>query len=279
MREISTVDITRVIERLCIDANTILGDDVLAAIREAHRQESSEVGKDILCQILENAALARDLKLPLCQDTGLAVVFVELGQDVHLVGGDLETAVNEGVRRGYSNGYLRKSSLDPVKRENFGDNTPAIIHIEIVPGDKLKISVATKGFGAENMSEVVLFPPATGIDGVKRFVIEIVERAGANACPPVIVGIGLGGNLEKAALIAKKSLLRPLGVRHPDPEIARIEVDIINEINNLGIGPQGMGGSVTALDVHIETYPTHIGSLPVAVNVQCHCHRHKEQVL
>ena len=279
MREISTVDITRVIERLCIDANTILGDDVLAAIREAHRQESSEVGKDILCQILENAALARDLKLPLCQDTGLAVVFVELGQDVLLVGGDLETAVNEGVRRGYSNGYLRKSSLDPLKRENFGDNTPAIIHIEIVPGDKLKISVATKGFGAENMSEVVLFPPATGIDGVKRFVIEIVERAGANACPPVIVGIGLGGNLEKAALIAKKSLLRPLGVRHPDPEIARIEVDIINEINNLGIGPQGMGGSVTALDVHIETYPTHIGSLPVAVNVQCHCHRHKEQVL
>ena len=279
MREISTVDITCVIERLCIDANTILGDDVLAAIRDAHRQEASEVGKDILCQILENAALARDLKLPLCQDTGLAVVFVELGQDVHLVGGDLETAVNEGVRRGYSNGYLRKSSLDPVKRENFGDNTPAIIHIEIVPGDKLKISVATKGFGAENMSEVVLFPPATGIDGVKRFVIEIVERAGANACPPVIVGIGLGGNLEKAALIAKKSLLRPLGVRHPDPEIARIEVDIINEINNLGIGPQGMGGSVTALDVHIETYPTHIGSLPVAVNVQCHCHRHKEQVL
>ena len=279
MREISTDDITSVIEKLCIDSNTILGDDVLDAIRQAHKQETSEVGQEVLCQILENAALARDQKLPLCQDTGLAVVFIELGQDVHLVGGDLETAVNEGVRRGYINGYLRKSSLDPVKRENYGDNTPAIIHIDIIPGDKLKISVATKGFGAENMSEVVLFPPATGIDGIKRFVVERVEKAGANACPPVIVGIGLGGNLEKAALIAKKSLLRPLGVRHPDPEIAQIEEDILTEINKLGIGPQGMGGSVTALDVHIETYPTHIGSLPVAVNLQCHCHRHKEQVL
>jgi fumarate hydratase subunit alpha len=279
MREISTDDITRVIEKLCIDANTILGDDVLEAIRQAHKQETSEVGKEILCQFLDNAALARDQKLPLCQDTGLAVVFVELGQDVHLVGGYLETAVNEGVRRGYANGYLRKSSLDPVKRENYGDNTPAIIHIEIVPGDKLKISVATKGFGAENMSEVVLFPPATGIDGIKRFVVERVEKAGANACPPVIVGIGVGGNLEKAALIAKKSLLRPIGMRHTDPDIAQIEEEILTEINKLGIGPQGLGGSVTALDVHIETYPTHIGSLPVAVNLQCHCHRHKEQLI
>ena len=279
MREISTDYITSVIEKLCIDSNTIMGDDVLDAIRQAHTQETSEVGKDILSQFLENAALARDQKQPLCQDTGLAVVFIELGQDVHLVGGDFETAVNEGVRRGYINGYLRKSSLDPVKRENYGDNTPAIIHVEIVPGDKLKISVATKGFGAENMSEVVLFPPAVGIDGIKRFVVERVEKAGANACPPVIVGIGLGGNLEKAALIAKKSLLRPLGERHPDSEIAQIEEDILAAINNLGIGPQGMGGSVTALDVHIETYPTHIGSLPVAVNLQCHCHRHKEQIL
>ncbi len=279
MREISTDYITSVIEKLCIESNTIMGDDVLDAIRQAHKQETSEVGKDILSQFLENAALARDQKLPLCQDTGLAVVFIELGQDVHLVGGDFETAVNEGVRRGYINGYLRKSSLDPVKRKNYGDNTPAIIHVEIVPGDKLKISVATKGFGAENMSEVVLFPPAVGIDGIKRFVVERVEKAGANACPPVIVGIGLGGNLEKAALIAKKSLLRPLGERHPDPEIAQIEEDILAAINNLGIGPQGMGGSVTALDVHIETYPTHIGSLPVAVNLQCHCHRHREQIL
>ena len=279
MREIFTVNITNVIEKICIESNTILGDDVLNAIRQAHKQENSEVGKEILFQVLENADLARDQKIPLCQDTGLAVVFVELGQDVHLVGGDLETAINEGVRRGYINGYLRKSSLDPLKRENYGDNTPAIIHIDIVPGDRIKLTVATKGFGAENMSQVVLFPPATGIDGIKRFVVERVEKAGANACPPVIVGIGLGGNLEKAALIAKKSLLRPLGVRHSDPEIAQIEEDILREINKLGIGPQGLGGSVTALDVHIETYPTHIGSLPVAVNLQCHCHRHKEQLI
>jgi fumarate hydratase subunit alpha len=279
MREISTKNITNAIEKLCVESNTILGDDVLNAIRQAHKQENSEVGKEILFQVLENADLARDQKIPLCQDTGLAVVFVELGQDVHLVGGDLETAINEGVRRGYINGYLRKSSLDPLKRENYGDNTPAIIHIDIVPGDRIKLTVATKGFGAENMSQVVLFPPATGIDGIKRFVVERVEKAGANACPPVIVGIGLGGNLEKAALIAKKSLLRPLGVRHSDPEIAQIEEDILREINKLGIGPQGLGGSVTALDVHIETYPTHIGSLPVAVNLQCHCHRHKEQLI
>lgn len=279
MREISTENITNAIEKLCVESNTILGDDVLNAIRQAHKQENSEVGKEILFQVLENADLARDQKIPLCQDTGLAVVFVELGQDVHLVGGDLETAINEGVRRGYINGYLRKSSLDPLKRENYGDNTPAIIHIDIVPGDRIKLTVATKGFGAENMSQVVLFPPATGIDGIKRFVVERVEKAGANACPPVIVGIGLGGNLEKAALIAKKSLLRPLGVRHSDPEIAQIEEDILREINKLGIGPQGLGGSVTALDVHIETYPTHIGSLPVAVNLQCHCHRHKEQLI
>jgi fumarate hydratase subunit alpha len=279
MREISTENITNAIEKLCVESNTILGDDVLNAIRQAHKQENSEVGKEILFQVLENADLARDQKIPLCQDTGLAVVFVELGQDVHLVGGDLETAINEGVRRGYINGYLRKSSLDPLKRVNYGDNTPAIIHIDIVPGDRIKLTVATKGFGAENMSQVVLFPPATGIDGIKRFVVERVEKAGANACPPVIVGIGLGGNLEKAALIAKKSLLRPLGVRHSDPEIAQIEEDILREINKLGIGPQGLGGSVTALDVHIETYPTHIGSLPVAVNLQCHCHRHKEQLI
>jgi fumarate hydratase subunit alpha len=279
MREISTENITNAIEKLCIESNTILGDDVLNAIRQAHKQENSEVGKEILFQVLENADLARDQKIPLCQDTGLAVVFVELGQDVHLVGGDLETAINEGVRRGYINGYLRKSSLDPLKRVNYGDNTPAIIHIDIVPGDRIKLTVATKGFGAENMNQVVLFPPATGIDGIKRFVVERVEKAGANACPPVIVGIGLGGNLEKAALIAKKSLLRPLGVRHSDPEIAQIEEDILREINKLGIGPQGLGGSVTALDVHIETYPTHIGSLPVAVNLQCHCHRHKEQLI
>jgi len=279
IRQIPTAEITNTVKRLCIESNTILGDDMLKAIRQAKDMEESPVAKDIFDQFLKNAEIACAEGIPLCQDTGLAVVFVELGQDIHLVGGSLEDAINEGVRLGYQEGYLRKSSLDPIKRENFGDNTPAITHIEIVPGDKLKLAVATKGFGAENMSRVVLFPPSAGLEGVKKFVIERVERAGANACPPVIVGVGLGGNLEKAAIIAKKSLLRPNGQRHSDPQIAQIEEELLEEINRLGIGPQGLGGKITALDVHIETYPTHIGSLPVAVNLQCHCHRHKEQVL
>lgn len=279
IRQISTEEITNTVRSLCIESNTILGDDMLQAIRQAHAAEESAVGKDIFKQLLNNAELARREGIPLCQDTGLAVVFVELGQDVHLVGGCLEDAINEGVRLGYQEGFLRKSSLDPINRKNFGDNTPAITHVEIVPGNKLKLSVATKGFGAENMSRVVLFPPAVGLDGAKKFVVERVEKAGANACPPLIVGIGLGGNLEKAAIIAKKSLLRPIGQRHSDPQVAQLEEELLQEINNLGIGPQGLGGKITALDVHIETYPTHIGSLPVAVNLQCHCHRHKEQVL
>ena len=279
MREISSEEITNTVKRLCIESNTILGDDMLQAIRQAYDDEKSPVGKDIFSQFLDNAEIARRESIPLCQDTGLAVVFVELGQDVHLVGGSLEDAVNEGVRQGYQVGYLRKSSLDPIKRENFGDNTPAITHVELVAGNQLKLSVATKGFGAENMSRVVLLPPAAGLDGAKKFVVERVEKAGANACPPVIVGVGLGGNLEKAAIIAKKSLLRPIGRRHLDPQVAQLEVELLEEINKLGIGPQGLGGTITALDVHIETYPTHIGSLPVAVNLQCHCHRHKEHIL
>jgi fumarate hydratase subunit alpha len=279
LRQISTTEITNAVKKMCIESNTILGDDMLQAIRQAHDVEESAVAKDIFNQFLKNAEIARKEGIPLCQDTGLAVVFIELGQDVHLVGGSLEDAINAGVRQGYREGYLRKSSLDPIKRENFGDNTPAITHVEIVPGNKLKLSVATKGFGAENMSRVVLFPPATGLDGVKKFVVERVEKAGANACPPVIVGVGLGGNLEKAAIIAKKSLLRPIGQRHSDPQVAQLEEELLEEINKLGIGPQGLGGRITALDVHIETYPTHIGSLPVAVNLQCHCHRHKERVL
>jgi len=279
IRQIATSEITNTVKRLCIESNTILSDDMLKAIRQAKNMEESPVAKDIFNQFLKNAEIACAEGIPLCQDTGLAVVFVELGQDIHLVGGSLEDAINEGVRLGYQEGYLRKSSLDPIKRENFGDNTPAITHIEIVPGDKLKLAVATKGFGAENMSRVVLFPPSAGLDGVKKFVVERVEKAGANACPPVIVGLGLGGNLEKAAIIAKKSLLRPIGHRHPDPQIAQMEEELLEKINRLGIGPQGLGGKITALDVHIETYPTHIGSLPVAVNLQCHCHRHKEEIL
>ncbi len=278
-RKIPAEEITQTVRRLCIEANTVLGEDVIRALRKGYETEESPIGKDIFLQILENAKIAKEEGIALCQDTGLAVVFVELGQDVHVVGGDLTESINEGVRQGYRDGYLRKSSLDPLIRENFGDNTPAIIHTEIVPGDKLRLMVATKGFGAENMSRVVLFAPVVGIEGIKKYVIERVEEAGANACPPVIVGIGIGGNLEKAGIIAKKSLLRPIGQRHSNPEIARLEQEFLEEINKLGIGPQGLGGTVTALDVHIETYPTHIGSLPVAVNLQCHCHRHKEAIL
>ena len=279
VREISTQEITKTVKRLCIEANTVLGKDMMEALRKGHETEESPIGKDVFLQILENAKIAKEEGIALCQDTGLAVVFVELGQDVHVVEGDLTESINEGVRQGYRDGYLRKSSLDPLIRKNFEDNTPAIIHTEIVPGDKLRLVVATKGFGAENMSRVILFAPAVGIEGVMKYVIERIEEAGANACPPVIVGVGIGGNLEKAAIIAKKSLLRPIGQRHSNPGIARLEQKLQKEINKLGIGPQGLGGTITALDVHIETYPTHIGSLPVAVNIQCHCHRHKEAVL
>lgn len=279
IREITAQEITTRVRDLCIEANIVLPDDLIEAYKKGYEREESPLGKGIFRQLLENAKIAQEEKIALCQDTGLAVVFVEMGQDVHIVGGDLTASINEGVRQGYRDGYLRKSSLDPLTRKNFGDNTPAIIHTEIIPGDKLKLTVATKGFGAENMSRVVLFAPAVGIEGIKQFVVQRVEKAGANACPPVIVGVGIGGNLEKAAIIAKKSLFRPIGQRHSRPEIARLERELLEDINKLGIGPQGLGGRITALDVHIETYPTHIGSLPVAVNLQCHCHRHKEAVL
>jgi fumarate hydratase subunit alpha len=279
IREISSERITQTVKRLCMDANTLLGEDVLQAFRAALQKETSPLGRHIIQQLLENANIAREERIPLCQDTGLVVVFVELGQDVHVTGEDLNEAINEGVRQGYKAGYFRASSLDPITRENFGDNTPAIIHVEVAPGDGFKLTVAPKGFGSENMSRVVLFPPAVGIEGVKAFVIERVQESGPNPCPPVVVGVGIGGTLEKAALIAKKSLLRPLGLRHPNPKVAGLEEELLEAINKLGIGPQGMGGRTTALDVHIETYPTHIGSLPVAVNLQCHCARHKEAVL
>jgi fumarate hydratase subunit alpha len=279
VREIPTEEITSTIRRLCIEANTILGDDVIEAFSKGLKREESPVGKDIFRQLMENARIAAEEGIPLCQDTGLAVVFVEMGQDAHIVGGDLSDSINEGVRQGYRDGYLRASSLDPLMRENFGDNTPAIIHVELVPGDMLKLAVAPKGFGSENMSRVALFAPAIGIEGVKDYVVQTVLEAGPNACPPGIVGVGIGGTLEKAAIIAKKSLLRPIAQRHPNPEIAKLEQDFLETINKLGIGPQGLGGTVTALDVHIETYPTHIGSLPIAVNLQCHCARHKEALI
>ena len=279
VREIRAEEITKTVRRLCIEANTVLGDDVIEAFKRGYDMEESSVGKDIFCQLLENAKIAKQTGLPLCQDTGLAVVFVEIGQDVHVVGGNLNEAIHKGVGQGYQEGYLRASSLDPLTRKNFGDNTPAIIHVNITPGDKLKLALAPKGFGSENMSRVVLFPPAEGIEGIKRFVVQRVEEAGPNPCPPLIVGVGIGGTLEKAAMIAKKSLLRPVGERHSNPDIAKLEEELLEEINRLGIGPQGLGGTITALAVHVETYPTHIASLPVAVNIQCNCARHKEAVL
>jgi len=278
-REVHVKGVTKTIRRLCIEANTVLGDDLVIALEKGLREEQSPVGQDIFRQLLENAKIAGGEGIPLCQDTGLVVVFVELGQDLHLVGGDLNEAINEGVRQGYKKGYFRPSSLDPLIRKNFGDNTPAVIHVEIVPGEKLKLTVVPKGFGSENMSRVILFPPAAGIEGIKKFVIEAVERAGANTCPPIIVGVGIGGTFEKAAFIAKKALLRPVGRRHSNAMVSQLEEDFLEEINKLGIGPQGLGGKVTALDVHIETFPTHIASLPVAVNLQCHCSRHKEAII
>ncbi len=275
IREIQAEEITKAVRRLCIEANTILGKDIIDGYRSGLKMEKSPVGKDIFRQLLENAEIAERKSIPLCQDTGLAVVFVEIGQDVHITGGDINQAINDGVRQGYRDGFLRASSRDPITGKNTGDNTPAIIHVEIVSGKNLKLIVMPKGFGSENMSRVVLFAPAVGIEGLKKFVVQRVKEAGSNPCPPIIVGVGIGGTFEKAAIIAKKALLRPLTERHPDPVVSQLEVELLEEINKLGIGPQGLGGTVTALDVHIETFPTHIGSLPVAVNIQCHCARHK----
>ncbi len=279
VREIPVAKITEVVRRLCIEANTILGDDAVAALEASLAVEESPVGRDIFRQLLRNAEIARTEGIPLCQDTGVVVVFLEIGQDVHLTGGDLEAAVNEGVRQGYRDGCLRASTLDPLTRKNFGDNTPAVIHTRLVRGDRVKVALAPKGFGSENMSQVALFPPSHGIEGIKKFVVGRVDAAGPNPCPPVVVGVGIGGTMEKAALLSKQSLLRDLGRRHPDPAVARLELELLEDINNLGIGPQGLGGRITALDVHVETYPTHIASIPVAVNLQCHCARHKEAVI
>jgi fumarate hydratase subunit alpha len=279
VREISCNEISKIIKQLCIEANTILGNDVAGALKASLAVEESPVGQEVLLQLIRNAEIARAEGIPLCQDTGMAVVFLEIGQDVHLTQGDLETAVNEGVRQGYQDGYLRASTLDPLTRKNFGDNTPAVIHTSIVPGDRIKVALAPKGFGSENMSQVALLPPTHGIEAIAKFVVERVDAAGANPCPPLVVGVGIGGTMEKAAILSKKSLFRPIGRRHTDPEVARLELRLLKGINNLGIGPQGLGGRITAFDVHIETYPTHIASIPVAVNLQCHCARHKEYVI
>lgn len=280
MKEIHVSQIADTLERLCIEACTVLSEDWWQAMDKAKAQEESPLGREILELLMENAKLAASTNEAICQDTGIAVVFLEIGQDVHITGGSLYEAINEGVRRGYTRGYLRKSVVkDPLIRENTGDNTPAIIHTEIVPGSNLKITVAPKGIGSENTSALKMLKPADGKEGIIRYVLEVVEQAGPNPCPPVVVGIGLGGNFEKAALLAKKALLRPLGQRHPAPHISELEEELLKRINATGIGPQGLGGRVTALDVHIETYPTHIGGLPVAVNIQCHAARHAEAIL
>ena len=281
MREISCDEIAQTVARLCMDANFYLGEDVLAALRRAREEEISPIGREILDQILRNAEIAAREKLPLCQDCGLTVVFLELGQDVHIAGGNLYDAINEGVRRGYEEGYLRKSVVDrPFSaRVNTKDNTPAVIHTEVVPGDKLKITVCPKGGGSENMSYLKMLSPAAGRQGVIDFVVDCVDRSGANPCPPIIVGVGIGGTIDQTTLIAKKALLRPVGQPHPDPEVAELEAEILERVNRLGIGPQGLGGRVTALAVHVETFPCHIARMPAVINIQCHSARHKEAVL
>jgi fumarate hydratase subunit alpha len=281
MREINVEQITKTVEKLCIESNYYLPHDVKRALEDALEKEDSLLGKEILSDILKNQEIARTNDVPICQDTGLAVIFLELGQDVRLVGGNLNEAIDEGVRRGYINGYLRKSAVDDpfIVRKNTGDNTPAIIHTKIVPGDKIKLILAPKGGGSENMSALAMLKPSDGIKGIKKFVLDTVEKAGSNPCPPIIVGIGIGGTIEKTTLIAKQSLLRKVGEHNANPKVAELEEELLKEINKLGIGPQGFGGRTTALAVNIETFPAHIASMPVAINIQCHVARHQEAII
>jgi fumarate hydratase subunit alpha len=281
MREIQTSQVTETVARLAVEANHFLGDDVIAALKKAREIEESSQGKDVLDQLLKNADIAKEGVFPLCQDTGVAVVVVELGQDAHVVGGNLNDAIHAGVKKGYTEGYLRKSMVGrPFSaRANTKDNTPAMIHTEIVPGDKLKIIVMPKGGGCENMSALGMLKPADGRQGVIDFVVNTIDKAGSNPCPPTIVGVGIGGSADQAMWLAKKSLLRPLGENNPDEETAALEKDLLERINALGIGPMGLGGRVTSLAVHALVAPCHIASMPVGVNVQCHSARYKESVL
>lgn len=280
IRKIDVSLIKNAVRALCIEANCQLGDDVINRLHEAGLQEKSGVGREILSQLLENAEIARKEEIPMCQDTGFAIVFLDIGQEVQLVGGELSQAVNDGVSEGYTQGYLRKSMVgDPINRVNTGDNTPAIIHYNIVPGDEIKITIAPKGGGSENMSALKMLKPAEGEEGVRKFIIDTVRDAGPNPCPPIVVGVGIGGTMEKAAMMAKHALTRNLGEPSADQETARLEQALLEAINTLGIGPQGFGGLITALAVHIEKYPTHIASLPVAVNIGCHAYRHKSIVI
>lgn len=280
MREIAVERIIDSVKRLCIEANCHLSEDMKACISACRNSEPWPQAAEVLDRIVENYRIADEADQPICQDTGVACVFLKIGQEVHIVGGDLTTAINEGVRRGYRDGYLRKSVVrDPLDRVNTGDNTPAMLYTEIVPGDKLEITIAPKGFGSENMSRIAMLRPSDGIDGVRDFIVNAVEQAGSNPCPPIVVGVGIGGTFDKAAYLAKKALLRPVNERHPEPFYAALEAELLERINRLGIGPQGFGGMTTALAVNIETFPTHIAGLPVAVNINCHVTRHKTEVL
>lgn len=280
MRTINVNTITENIKDMCIQANHFLADDMDKAMKHALETEEAPLGRQILDQLQDNLKIAAEDMIPICQDTGMAVIFMKIGQDVHFEGGSLEDAINEGVRQGYVEGYLRKSVVgDPIIRENTKDNTPAVIHYSIVPGDKVEIKVAPKGFGSENMSRVFMLKPADGEEGVKKSVIQAVKDAGPNACPPMVVGVGLGGSFEKAAFLAKKALTRNLDTPSEKPHIAKLEKELLEEINQLGIGPGGLGGSTTALGLNIETYPTHIAGMPLAVNICCHVNRHAHRVL
>lgn len=275
MRTVNVSEITENIKEMCIEANHYLSKDMEAALKHSQETEASPLGRQILGQLSENLQIAADEMIPICQDTGMAVVFLEVGQDVHLEGGAVEEAVNEGVRKGYTEGYLRKSVVgDPIERVNTGDNTPAVIHYSIVPGDTVRITVAPKGFGSENMSRVFMLKPADGIEGVKDAILKAVSEAGPNACPPMVVGVGIGGTFEKCALMAKQALTRETGAYSTIPYVRELEEEMLKKINGLGIGPGGLGGTTTALAVHINTYPTHIAGLPVAVNICCHVNRH-----
>ena len=281
MREISAAEITKTVDSLFREANFYLTDDVLAAIKKAAQNEESPVGKEVLQQIIKNADIAAKETIPLCQDCGAAVIFIEVGQEVHISGGDLNAAINEGVKKAYDAGYLRKSMVkQPFSaRVNTKDNTPAIIHTEIVPGDKVKITVVPKGGGAENMSRLFMLTPSAGRQGIIDNVVKAVDESGSNPCPPVIVGVGIGGTAEKTLLLAKKSLLRKVGEHNPDPEVAELEKELLTKVNGLGIGPMGYGGRTTALAVNVEVFPAHLASMPMAVNLNCHSSRHKEAVL
>lgn len=280
MRTIRVGEITKNIKEMCIEANHFLSQDMDAAMKHAVSAEKAPLGRQILSQLQENLQIAGEDMIPICQDTGMAVIFLKIGQEVHLEGGLLEDAVNEGVRQGYTEGYLRKSVVkDPLLRENTKDNTPAVIHYEIVEGDKVTVTVAPKGFGSENMSRIFMLKPSDGISGVKQAILTAVQDAGPNACPPMVVGVGIGGTFEKCALLAKKALTRPVNERSPIPYVKDMEEELLQKINCLGIGPGGLGGTVTALAVNVETYPTHIAGLPVAINICCHVNRHVTRIL